>query len=135
MSKETEKETVTTADTVEETTKTHEYVIIDGTSYQTESVSTGTDSINFALAGVEIATAVEKFKPVTDLSVSGEDLKPYGVYSNLTFVSATVDADGLVTVVFHIATQEEVRIKKLESTQAEQDIAISELMFGGESNE
>lgn len=129
------KETVTTADTVEETTKTHEYVIIDGTSYQAESVSTGTDSISFALAGVEIAAAVEKFKPVTDLSVSGEDLKPYGVYSNLTFTSATVDADGLVTVVFHTATKEEVRIKKLESTQAEQDIAISELMFGGESNE
>lgn len=129
------KETVTTADTVEETTKTHEYVIIDGTSYQTESVSTGTDSISFALAGVEIAAAVEKFKPVTDLSVSGEDLKPYGVYSNLTFTSATVDADGLVTVVFHTATKEEVRIKKLEFTQAEQDIAISELMFGGESNE
>lgn len=129
------KETVTTAETVEETTKTHEYVIIDGTSYQAESVSTGTDSISFALAGVEIATAVEKFKPVTDLSVSDEDLKPYGVYSNLTFASATVDADGLVTVVFHIATKEEVRIKKLESTQAEQDIAISELMFGGESNE
>ena len=128
------KETVTTADTVE-TTKTHEYVIIDGTSYQAESVSTGTDSISFALNGLEIAAAVEKFKPVTDLSVSGEDLKPYGVYSNLTFTSATVDADGLVTVVFHIATKEEVRIKKLESTQAEQDIAISELMFGGESNE
>jgi hypothetical protein len=129
------KETVTTADTVEETTKTHEYVIIDGTSYQTESVSTGTDSISFALNGLEIAAAVEKFKPVTALSVSGEDLKPYGVYSNLTFTSAAVDADGLVTVVFHIATKEEVRIKKLESTQAEQDIAISELMFGGESNE
>lgn len=129
------KETVTTAETVEETTKTHEYVIVGGTSYQTESVLTGTDSISFALTGIEIAAVVEKFKPVTDLSVSGEDLKPYGVYSNLTFTSATVDAEGLVTVVFHIATKEEVRIKKLESTQAEQDIAISELMFGGESNE
>ena len=135
MSKETEKETVTTAETVEETTKTHEYVIVGGTSYETDFVATGTDSISFALTGLEIATVVEKFKPVTDLSVSGEDLKPYGVYSNLTFTSATVDADGLVTVVFHIATKEEVRIKKLESTQAEQDIAISELMFGGESNE
>ena len=57
MSKENE--TVTTADTVEETTKTHEYVIVDGTSYQTESVSTGTDSISFALNGLEIAAAGE----------------------------------------------------------------------------
>lgn len=126
------KETVTTADTVEETTKKHEYVIIDGASYQTESVSTGTDSVSFALAGVEIATAVEKFKPVTDLSVSGEDLKPYGVYSNLTFASATVDAEGLVTVVFHIAQPAELRLAALERSQAEQDDAIAELLGGEE---
>ena len=117
---------------MEETTKTHEYVIIDGTSYQTESVSTGTDSISFALAGVEIATAVEKFKPVTDLSVSDEDLKPYGVYSNLTFASATVDAEGLVTVVFHIAQPAELRLAALEKSQAEQDDAIAELLGGEE---
>lgn len=127
------KETVTTAETVEETTKTHEYVIVGGTSYETDFVATGTDSISFALTGLEIATAVEKFKPVTDLSVvSGEDLKPYGVYSNLTFVSATVDADGLVTVVFHIARPEELRLTALERSQAEQDDAIAELLGGEE---
>ena len=130
MSKETEKETVTTAETVEETTKTHEYVIVGGTSYETDFVATGTDSISVALTGLEIATVVEKFKPVTDLSVSGEDLKPYGVYSNLTFTSATVDADGLVTVVFHITQPEELRLAALERSQAEQDDAIAELLGG-----
>lgn len=112
-----------------------EYVIIDKENYKTESVTTGVDSIGFSIAGMEIADAVKKFKTVTELSISGEDLKPYGVYSNLTFNSATVDADGLVTVVFHIATQEEIRIKNLEATQTEQDVAISELMFGGENDE
>ena len=126
------KETVTTAETVEETTKTHEYVIAGGTSYETDFVATGTDSISFALTGLEIATAVEKFKPVTDLSVSGEDLKPYGVYSNLTFTSAAVDADGLVTVVFHIAQPAELRLAALEKSQAEQDEAIAELLGGDE---
>lgn len=126
------KETVTTADTVEETTKTHEYVIVGGTSYETDFVATGTDSISFALTGLEIATTVEKFKPVTELSVSGEDLKPYGVYSNLTFTSATVDADGLVTVVFHIAQPAELRLAALERSQAEQDDAIAELLGGEE---
>lgn len=126
------KETVTTADTVEETTKTHEYVIACGTSYETDFVATGTDSISFALTGLEIATTVEKFKPVTELSVSGEDLKPYGVYSNLTFTSATVDADGLVTVVFHIAQPAELRLAALERSQAEQDDAIAELLGGEE---
>lgn len=112
-----------------------EYVTVNGENYKTESVVTGVDTIRFTLLDMEIAEAVEKFKSVTDLSVSGEDLKPYGVYSNLTFNSATVDADGLVTVVFHIATKEEIRIKNLESTQAEQDIAISELMFGEDGGE
>lgn len=126
------KETVTTAETVEETTKTHEYVIVGGTSYETDFVATGTDSISFALTGLEIATTVEKFKPVTELSVSGEDLKPYGVYSNLTFTSATVDADGLVTVVFHIAQPAELRLAALERSQAEQDDAIAELLGGEE---
>lgn len=126
------KETVTTADTVEETTKTHEYVIVGGTSYETDFLATGTDSISFALTGLEIATTVEKFKPVTELSVSGEDLKPYGVYSNLTFTSATVDADGLVTVVFHIAQPAELRLAALERSQAEQDDAIAELLGGEE---
>ena len=119
----------------ENVTDTHEYVIIDDENYKTESVTTGADSIGFSIADMEIADAVKKFKTVTELSISGEDLKPYGVYSNLTFVSATVDANGLVTVVFHIATQEEIRIKNLESTQAEQDIAISELMFGEDGGE
>ena len=115
-----------------------EYVTINGENYKTESVVTGVDTIRFTLPNMEIAEAVEKFKSVTDLSISGKDLKPYGVYSNLTFNSSTVDADGLVTVVFHVATAEEIRIKNLESTQAEQDIAISKLMFGehgGEENE
>ena len=126
------KETATTAETVEETTKTHEYVIVGGTSYETDFVATGTDSISFALTGLEIATAVEKFKPVTDLSVSGVDLNPYGVYSNLTFTSAAVDADGLVTVVFHIAQPADLRLAALERSQAEQDDAIAELLGGEE---
>ena len=117
---------------MEETTKTHEYIIVGGTSYETDFVATGTDSISFALTGLEIATTVEKFKPVTELSVSGEDLKPYGVYSNLTFTSATVDADGLVTVVFHIAQPAELRLAALERSQAEQDDAIAELLGGEE---
>lgn len=109
-----------------------EYVIIGEENYKTESVSTGTDSISFALVDIAIADAVEKFSGVTELKVSVADLEPYGIYENLTFKSATVDADGLVTVDFHIASNEEIRIAMLEQTQAEQDIAISELIFGGE---
>lgn len=110
----------------------NEYVIIGKENYKTESVTTGVDTIRFTLSDMEIATAVEKFKDTTDLSVSSEDLKLYGVYSNLTFVSATADADGLVTVVFHIARPEEIRLAALEKSQAEQDDAIAELLGGEE---
>lgn len=117
-------------------TDTHEYVIIGGENYKTESVTTGADSISFTLSDMEIADTVAKFSDTTEIEVSGADLEPYGIYKNLTFESATVDAEELVTVVFHIATIEEMRIKHLESTQSEQDIAISELAFGGgEENE
>lgn len=110
----------------------NEYVIIGKENYKTESVVTGVSSIGFSIADMEIATAVEKFKSVTDLSISGEDLKPYGVYSNLSFASATADADGLVTVVFYIARPEEIRLAALEKSQAEQDDAIAELLGGEE---
>ena len=107
-----------------------EYVIIGKENYKTESVVTGVDTIRFTLPDMEITTTVEKFKGITDLTVSDEELKPYGVYSNLIFVSATVDAEGLVTIVFHIAQSAELRLAELEKTQIEQDEAIAEIIGG-----
>ncbi len=108
----------------------HEYVIIGEEKYKTESVNTRTDSISFVLADMKISDAVEKFSCVTELKVSGENLEPYGIYENLTFKSATVDTNGLVTVDFHIANAEEIRIANLEQTQTEQDEVIAELIGG-----
>lgn len=107
-----------------------EYVIIDNTSYEA-IVMTEIDSIAFTTSDVSISDAVKKFSNVTELEVAGEDLKPYGIYKNLTFTSATIDSNNLVTIKFHIVNDLEQRIAKLETTQAEQDIAISELVFGG----
>lgn len=109
---------------------TNEYVIIGDENYKTEFISTGADSISFVLEDMTIADAVEKFSGVTELKVSGADLEPYGAFGNLTFKSATVDANIFVTVVFHIASAEEVRIVMLEQTQAEQDEVIAELIGG-----
>lgn len=113
---------------------THEYVIIGEENYKAESVSTGIDSIKFALADIQIADAVEKFSGVTELEIAGEDLKPYGFYKNLTFTSATVNADGIVIIEFHIASELEIRLTNIEATQDMQDGAILELAsaIGGE---
>lgn len=128
MSEEIKEENVTNEEVTEP--DTHEYVIIDEENYKTESVSTGTDSISFVLSDMAIADAVEKFSGVTELKVSGADLEPYGAFGNLTFKSATVDANSFVTVVFHIVSAEEIRIANLEQTQAEQDEVIAELIGG-----
>ena len=109
---------------------THEYVIIGDENYKTESVNTRTDRISFVLADMKISDVVEKFSGVTELKVSGENLEPYGIYENLTFKSTTVDANGFVTVDFHIANAEEIRIANLEQTQTEQDEVIAELIGG-----
>lgn len=110
--------------------ETYEYVIIRNENYKAKSVSTGIDSIKIALADMQIADAVSKFQSVTELNISAENLQPYGFYKNLTFTSATVDAEGIVTIQFSIASQEKVRIASLEQSQAEQDAVIAELIGG-----
>ena len=107
-----------------------EYVIIDNINYEA-TVMTEIDSIAFTISDVSISDAVEKFSNVTELEVAGEDLKPYGIYKNLTFTSATIDSNNLVTIKFHIVNDLEQCITKLEATHAEQAIALSELVFGG----
>lgn len=107
-----------------------EYVIIGKENYKTESVVTGEDSISFSLSDMEIAVAVKKFKTVTELFISGDDLKPYGIYSNLTFNAALVDDNGLVTVIYHIMQSVDKRLSELEKTQIEQDEAIAEIIGG-----
>lgn len=116
-----------------ETTDTHEYVIIGEENFKTESISTGTDSISFSLSEIAIEEIINKFSNVTELKVAGEDLKPYGVYKNLTFKSAKVDADSLVTVEFHIASKEEKRISDLEKSQEEQNVVIADILYGGDA--
>lgn len=119
--------------TVEETVDTSEYVIVAGESYKTVSVTTGLNSIAFALSDMPIADAVSKFASVTELDVSGADLQPYGVYQNLTFASAEVDVAGLVTVRFSITSDADVRLAALEQSQAEQNVVIADILYGGDA--
>lgn len=131
MSEEIKEENVTNKEVTEP--DTHEYVIIDEENYKAESVTTGTDSISFALADMAITDAVTKFSDVTELDVAGADLQPYGVYRNLNFASATVNATGLVTVRFGIASAADVRLSALEQSQEEQNVVIADILYGGEA--
>ena len=129
MSEEIKEENVTT----EEVTKpdTHEYVIIGGKNYKTESIETRTDSIVLVLADMAIADAVEKFSEVTELQVSDSTLRPYGSYENLVFVSALVDVDTNVTVTMKKKNDLEVEVEQLQQAVNEQAVAIADILYGG----
>lgn len=95
-----------------------EFVTIDGITYATENVSTGLDTISFSITEMAIEKALETFKPATELSVSKDGEEPHGVYANLKFASATVDADRLVTVTFRIASDMEKRMENIETSMS-----------------
>lgn len=109
-----------------------EYITANGVEYACKAVVTGVDSITFSMEGQAVADIEAAFRPVTELTVAGEDKKIYGTYKNLSFESATVYEDGSTMVTMHIKSDTELRLESLEQTQAEQDEVLAELL-GGES--
>ena len=112
-----------------------EYIKAGGIEYECQTVTTGTESITFTMEGQEIASIHTAFKDVTELTVSGEDKTPYGIYSGLTFSSAAVDADDTVSVKMLIRTPTERSLDAIEKTQDEQDALIASILFGEDSAE
>ena len=108
-----------------------EFVIISGESIETSAVSTGINSISMTFAGADISEMVAKFTDVTDLSISGEDLVPYGIYSNLVFAVAEVDAESNVKITMQIGSNLEQRITALEESQEIQNEAIDGIILEG----
>lgn len=112
-----------------------EYIKADNIEYECQTVTTGTDSITFIMEGQAVESIHTAFKDVTELTVSGEDKKTYGIYSGLSFASAAVDADDTVSVTMLIRPDLERRLEKVEASQDIQDEAIVELagiISGGE---
>ena len=112
-----------------------EYIKAGGIEYECQTVTTGTDSITFTMEGQAVESIHTAFKDVTELTVSGEDKKTYGIYSGLSFSSAAVDADDTVSVTMLIRPDLERRLEKVEASQDIQDEASVELagiISGGE---
>ncbi len=112
-----------------------EYIKANGIEYECQKVTTGMNSISFTMEGQEIGAVYAAFKDIKELTVSGEDKETYGIYENLYFTSATVDADGVVCVTMSAKPDTEIRLEKLESTQDVYGEAIAELaeiIAGGE---
>lgn len=113
-----------------------EYIKANGIEYGCQTVTTCTDSITFIMEGQAVESIHTAFKDVTELTVSGEDKKTYGIYSGLSFASAAVDVDDTVSVKMLLKTPEEIRLDNLEKTQTEQDELLASILFGNtEENE
>lgn len=111
-----------------------EIITTNGVSYAAQNVTTGANSISFTLAELTVEEAEAVFRDCESLTV-GTDDTVYGEYPHVSFESVSKDVDGIVTVTMHIPTKEELQIKELQVSQAEQDEAIATLMFGGNDNE
>lgn len=112
-----------------------EYIKAGGIEYECQKVTTGTDSITFIIGGQTVESIHKAFKDITELTISGEDKKAYGIYSGLSFASAAVDVDDTVSVTMLIRPDLERRLEKVEASQDIQDEAIDELagiISGGE---
>lgn len=111
-----------------------EIITVNGVSYAAQNVTTGANSISFVLTDLSTEEAEAVFRNADSITVGTEE-EVYGTYPNVSFQSVTKDVDSVVTVTMHIPTKEELQIKELQVSQAEQDEAIATLMFGGEVNE
>ena len=112
----------------------NEIITVNGVKYAAQNVTTGANSISFTLAELTVEEAEAVFRNAESLTVGTEE-EVYGNYPHVSFESVSKDVDGIVTITMHIFTKEELQIKELQVSQAEQDEAIATLMFGGEANE
>lgn len=104
----------------------NEIITVNGTAYSAENVTTGANTISFVLTDLSAEEAEAVFRNAESLTVGTEE-EVYGNYPNVSFESVTKDAEGIVSVTMHILTKEELQIKELQVSQAEQDEAIAEL--------
>lgn len=109
-----------------------EYINVNGKEYQCNT-TTSTNSISFELENEKIADVVEQFEGMTRVEVKGTDKETIGIYENIKFMSATVTAEKKVIVTMDLQNDVNARLDALETSQAEQDEAIAEII-GGDLN-
>lgn len=109
----------------------NEIITVGSKKYTATNVITGLNTISFTLSDLTADEAETVFKSVEFLTVGDDQNNVYGEYPNVVYKSVTKDADGNVSVSMSILTQEQVQIKELQTSQAEQDEAIAELLYGG----
>ena len=108
----------------------NEIITAGGVKYTATNISTGINTITFTLLGLAEDEAKAAFRHAESLPIGDEDTA-YGKYPDVKFESLTIGADEKITITMHILNNTEKQIRDLQVSQAEQDEAIAELLYGG----
>lgn len=109
----------------------NEIITVGGEKFTATNVETGLNTISFALSGLTVDEAYAALRNAKSLTVGEEAGAAYGQYPDVRFDHLTVYADGSITATMRIPTEMEKQVSDLQASQAEQDEAIAELMYGG----
>lgn len=107
-----------------------EFITIGDKSFVTNKTQTTIDTISFTLECTTVEVVEAVFKKAQSLTV-GTDKEVYGEYPDVEFQSMTIGAEGEITVTMHILSKSEKQIRDLQTSQAEQDEAIAQMLYGG----
>lgn len=108
-----------------------ELIIIGDVSYVVEKVETKVNTISFTIENLIPEDIEAAFKDVKSLIVGNTDGEVYGEYPDVEYESVIITAEGKITVTMHILTKDEKQIRDLQISQAEQDEAIAQMLYGG----
>ena len=109
----------------------NEVITVGSEKYTVTNVETGLNAISFTVIDSAVGDVDAVFRDVKELTVGDTEGAVYGEYPDVEFESLTISADGRVSVVMHILNETEKQIRELQISQAEQDEAIAELLYGG----
>lgn len=99
--------------------------------YLEGQIQTEPEGLKFTITNLTVEQLAEKCKGVTKVEVAGKEKDIYGVYENMVFISALLDAEGSVTVTMKKKNNIEVEIERMQQILNEQAVVIADILYGG----
>lgn len=106
-------------------------VTVNGMEYRIRKLDVGLNHVQFITDDLTIHNALDIFKNVDTISLSkSNSTEAYATYENLVFASASISADGAVTVTMTILSYADIKMKESEKLQSNIEDIVSRLIYG-----
>ena len=106
-------------------------ITVNGMEYNIRKLDVGLNHIQFITNDLTIHNAIDIFKDVDTVSLSkSNSTESYATYENLMFASASVAANGSVTVTMTILSYADIKMKESEKLQSNIEDIVSRLIYG-----